>query len=180
MRYKRFNIPNQPHALTFSCYRNRKFFSFKRTRLYFVDSVNSARIKHNFHVWAWVIMPDHVHLLIFPGNEDYSISEILKSIKQPVARKAINFIRHSRPELLRFMDTRNKHHRYRFWQDGGGYDRNIESHEELVRFVNYVHNNPVKEGLVETPEAWHWSSASEWLTGGTGRIKVDIESFPVM
>jgi len=179
-KYVRFNIPGDAHALSFACFRNRRFLNYSLTRKYFIEALSAARKKHNFHIWAYVIMPEHAHLLIFPRNESYSISDILQSIKQPVARKAIRFLRQNRPEVLRLMETGEKHHPYRFWQDGGGYDRNIRDHDELVRFVEYAHDNPVKRGLVEKPEDWYWSSAREWISGEHGPIRVDKESFPVM
>ena len=73
-RCQRFNAPWDAHELTFSCYRGREFLSRDRTRLYFVEAVNKAREKHVFDVWAYVIMLEHVHLLIWPREETYSIS----------------------------------------------------------------------------------------------------------
>jgi len=179
-KYTRHNIPGCAHGLSFSCYRNRKFLNRRRTRLYLIDAINTAREKHSFDLWAYVIMPEHVHLLIFPRYDEYSISDILRSIKQPVARRAIAFLRRNHPDLLRLMENGKKHHPYSFWQDGGGYDRNIRNHAELVRFLEYAHNNPVRRGLVEHPEQWYWSSASEWLSNTPGPILIDRESFPVV
>lgn len=125
-------------------------------------------------------MPEHVHLLIFPKKDEYSISDILKSIKQPVARKTIKFLSKYYPGILKKMETGLKHHPYRFWKDGGGYDRNIRDQVELTRFLNYVHDNPVRKGLVTHPEAWYWSSAADWMSDLEGPISVDKETFPVM
>ena len=179
-KYLRFNTPGQPHGLSFSCYRNRKFLNYKRTRLYLVDSINKAREKHQFDIWAYVIMPEHLHLLIFPKEDVYSISEILKSIKQPVARRTITYLRKNKPGLLCLLETGLITPKYRFWQDGGGYDRNIRSLDELTRFRDYAHNNPVRRGLVDNPEQWYWSSARDWISGIRGPIKLDKESFPLM
>ena len=49
---------------------------------------------------------------------------------------------------------------YQFWQDGGGYDRNLRTAEELREMLKYVHNNPVRRELVARPEDWPWSSAN--------------------
>ena len=178
-KYLRYNIPGDAHALTFICYRRRKFLSISHTRIYFVEALILAKYKHNFDIWAYVIMPEHIHLLIFPKNEQYSISDILKSIKQSSARRAVSFIKENKPEALRLITTGQKHDPYRFWQDGGGYDRNIRDNVELQRFVNYIHDNPVRRGLVVHPEEWYWSSAREWLSGERGPIKIDKESFPM-
>ena len=180
MKYLHFNTPGTPHGLTFSCFKNRNFLNYKRTRIYLVNSLENSRRKHNFDIWAYVIMPDHVHLLVFPKNADYSISKILKSIKLPVAKHTLQWIRVNKPENLRLFATGEKHHPYRFWKDGGGYDRNIRDQNELNRFVNYVHDNPVRRGLVEQSIQWYWSSASEWLCDIKGPVGIDRESFPVL
>jgi len=173
-----FNNPGDPHGLSFICYKNRKFLNYNRTRNYFVDAINRASVRFNFDVWAYVIMPEHVHLLIYPKNEVYSISNILKSIKQPVARKTANFLRSEMPDLANLMKTKEKHHPYRFWQDGCGHDRNIRNYSELMNYFDYIHNNPVKKGLVENPVEWYWSSARDWYLDVEGPIRVSRASFP--
>jgi putative transposase len=178
-KYNRFNTPGDPHFLTFRCYRNRKFLKYDRTRKYVVRAVLAARYKHRFDVWAYVIMPDHLHLLIAPDEENYSMSEILKSIKQPVARKAINYLKENRSAILRFLETGLERPEYRFWQDGGGYDRNVDSAEVLGEIMKYIHLNPVTQGLVENSEDWCWSSANEWINDIPGPISIDKKSFPI-
>ena len=179
-KYIRFNTPGTPHGLTFSCYQNQKIFKFRRTCECFIQALKKARKKHNFHIWAYVIMPDHVHLLIFPCEGDYSISDILSSIKHSTSKRVINWVKRNRPQYLKNFETEKKHHPYRFWQDGGGYDRNIRNHAELIRFVNYVHNNPVRRGLVNDPTEWYWSSAGAWLLDLKGPVEIDKISFPIL
>ena len=177
----RFNTPGSAHGLSFTCYRNRRFLSSDRTRLYFAEALQGAGIKHNFDLWAYVVMPEHVHLVIFPGSEIYSISAILKSIKQPVARRAINYLRKHESGILRFMETGLDRPRWHFWQNGGGYDRNIRDCRELERLVNYVHENPVRRGLVRKAEDWCWSSARDWVHGtDEGPIFIERASYPIM
>ena len=87
---KRYNIPGNAHVLTFSCYRNQKFLLSQRTCQWLIESIEKAREKHQFSLWAFVFMPDHVHLLIQPFEKQYNISNILKDIKAAPARKAVN------------------------------------------------------------------------------------------
>ena len=104
-RCHRWNEPGDAHELTFSCYRQRKFLSRSRTRAYLAEAVSKARRKHAFDVWAYVIMPEHVHLLIWPREQVYSISAILKSIKQSVSRRAICWLRRANPAGLVHLTT---------------------------------------------------------------------------
>ena len=67
-RRRRFNEPNQPRELTFSCFRRIPFLECERTREWFRDALQATRAKFAFQVWAYVLMPEHVHLLVYPGG----------------------------------------------------------------------------------------------------------------
>jgi putative transposase len=177
---KSHNIEGNAHELTFSCYCNRPFLKYDITRGFLIDSIIRAKALHKFDIWAYVIMPEHVHLLIWPKSEEYYIPKILQSIKQSSAKKAISYLQHNKPGNMKWLYTGQENSPYRFWQDGGGYDRNVDSIEILFEIVDYIHMNPVKQGLVEEPLKWEWSSAKEWESPGSGPIPVDRGSFPVL
>jgi putative transposase len=177
---KVYNTPGEAHELTFSCFRRRKFLSKDRTREYFVQAVRDARYTHHFHLWAYVIMPEHVHMIIFPLEEDYDIGAIQKSIKQSVSRKAINYLWREDREGLKFVETGQEKTSHSFWLAGGGYDRNVITCPTLEHMVNYTHNNPVRRGLVEEPGDWYWSSYNEWREPGSGPLSLDLERFPFL
>jgi putative transposase len=173
---KRWNWPWNAHELTFSCLGRRAFFTKDRTREYFVQAVAQAKARHRFHVWAYVIMPEHVHLVIWPARENYCISEILQSIKQSVSRRAVHWVRANNPAGLRLLATGKPDRPYQFWLEGGGYDRNIRDGRALGEMMDYIHNNPVKRGLVARPEDWLWSSARDWAELAVGPIPIDKQS----
>jgi putative transposase len=127
-------------------------------------------------------MPEHAHLLIWPLAGNYSISEILSSIKQSVAKKAIPFVRRSAPAFLsRMKDCQpNGDLHYRFWQRGGGYDRNIIEPEAAHQQIQYIHNNPVRRGLCDKPESWLWSSAADYTGVRAGPLTIDRQSLPTL
>jgi len=147
---------------------------------FLAGAIIRARDKHDFDLWAYIFMPEHVHMIIFPKREEYSTSEILKFIKQSVSRRIVARLKEKNPRALRQLETGLKQPRYRFWQDGRGYDRNYWSASEIIRQVEYIHHNPVRRGLVEKPEDWYWSSARDWMTGEEGPIRINKESFPVL
>ena len=177
-RPKRFNIPGHAHGLTFSCYRAQPLLACNHARSLFADSLNLTSIKYNIDVWAYVFMPEHVHLLIYPREENYSISTILKSMKQATSQAYIHWCRENRPENLTMMATGEDHPMHRFWQKGGGYDRNFWNPKEIRKLIDYIHMNPVRRGLVENPEDWEWSSAGFWMYGKKGRIRVERRYVP--
>ncbi|MCC6494372.1 MAG: transposase [Pirellulales bacterium] len=150
-RCKRYNDPGHAHALTFSCFRRQPFLNSDRSRLWLVEAVDRARAKHHFHVWAYVIMPEHVHLLIWPTTVVYNVGDILNSIKQSVAKRALAYVQRESPAFLEHMADRqpNGHVHYRFWQRGGGFDRNVIEPQSAYEHISYFHRNPVRRGLCE-------------------------------
>jgi len=177
-RCRRYNIPGHAHEITFSCYRRRPFLADERALLYLRESLLRARRKHDFFLWAYVFMPEHVHLLICPRGDAYSISAILQSIKQPVARKVIQNMRVSGSAALSRFVTNRADRPFAFWTKGGGYDRNITESHTLESVVEYIHRNPVRRGLATAPAEWRASSAREWLEPGSVEISIDFDTFP--
>jgi len=172
-RYNTNNEPGLAHALTFSCYKRHPFLKSRIAREYVAESINHARLLHEFEVWAYVLMPEHVHLLIFPKNEEYSISNIVKSIKQTSSKRLIQFLKENNPEALKLLETGLEKPRYKFWQRRRGFDRDLGSPEAIRKNIDYIHDNPVKRGLVENPEDWAWSSARYWLLEEEGPVVVE-------
>jgi putative transposase len=179
-RCKRWDTPWQAHFLTFSCFQRRPLLNRDRTRTWFIDSLQRARTTAGFDLWAFVLMPEHVHLLIWP-HEGAKISHILTAIKLPVARQAAGFLRKHAPEQLATLTAGSEGRRtYRFWQPGGGYDRNMRSIRDIHEKLRYIHNNPVTRKLVTRPQEWGWSSARAWATGTDEPLAIDRESLPIL
>ncbi len=180
-RCRRWDIPWDAHFLTFSCFRRRAFLSKDGPRQWFLEALERARVVRPFDLWGFVIMPEHVHLLILP-HEGQRISAILNALKQPVTQRAVAYLRRTDPQgLSHMLELRPAGRRaLRFWQPGGGYGRNMRSVREVHEKLRYIHDNPVTRGLVEHPEEWLWSSAWAWGWGIDEPIRIDRQSFPVL
>jgi putative transposase len=137
-----------------------------------------AKSKHNFDIWAYVFMPNHVHILVWPKDAEYLMSNILKTIKQSLSRRIILYLKKNNPGQLKILATNQKRPTHRFWMDGSGYDRNIISQKALINSVNYIHNNPIRKGLVTKPEDWKWSSFREWHDLESSYRIIDKDTFP--
>lgn len=110
-------------------------------------------------------MPEHVHLLVAPREAGVQIGNFQGAIKEQVARRAIQWLEQNAPEWIpRITVIEGKKTRRRFWQPGGGYDRNVENLETLQSMIEYIHLNPVRRGLVQQAIDWEWSSA-RWYAG---------------
>ena len=167
------------HYLTFSCFRRQPFFRGRQSPQWFLECLDAARQSAGFDLWAYVVMPEHVHLVVFP-HDGVNVSDILYRIKRPMTTKVLTWVLHNSPAFLSRMahqraDGRITHH---FWQAGGGYDRNLWSPEEIYEKIRYVHENPVRRKLVTTATEWRWSSDRAWETGQEGQIALDLDSLP--
>jgi putative transposase len=184
-RYRNFrkerrssSAPGQAHELTFTCYKRLPLLSKGRTRTWFIEALDHARVKCAFELWAYVIMPEHAHVLLLPTRDDYDISLILQSIKQPIARRATNYLRQRAPGWLEQLKVTWPTGRveHRFWQQGGGYDRNVVEPKTAWSAVDYFHLNPVRRGLVGSATEWMWSSA-RWYAG-LDNVVLQMDSGP--
>jgi putative transposase len=112
----------------------------------------------------------------------YDISEILNSIKQSVSKRAVIRVRRNAPQFLPPMEDRQPSGtvHYRFWQRGGGYDRNVFEPAAAYEQIDYLHNNPVRRRLCGKPADWLWSSAADYAGIRAGPLRIDRASLPVM
>ncbi len=180
-RLKRMDIPGHARYLTFSCFHGRPFLNAPRSRQWLADAIDRARRTHGYRLWAWVIMPEHVHLLIWPRNEHPHVGPILTSIKQSVSRRAVAWATDdARDQLDRMADVApDGQVTHRFWQRGAGYDRNVWTDQAIWKSIDYIHDNPVRRGLYAKSTDWEWSSAREHERLGPGLIALDRGSVPL-
>jgi len=159
-RLKHYDVAGHAHLLTFSCYRRLPLLNNDRTRVWFIEALAVARVQEDFDLWAWVIMPEHVHVLLRP--------------RQPVGTRAIAHLEQHAPAFLSQLTVVNRQRTYRrFWQPGGGWDQNLWEAKAVHLALDYIHANPVRRGFVETPEQWRWSSAADWAGAADILIRVD-------
>jgi len=177
---RRFDEPHEARFLTFSCFKRRPFLSRDRSRRWFIEALERARKIHGIDVWAFVIMPEHVHLLVYPRQRVVKMADFLYSLKKSVTNRSLEFVRREAPAFLRRMeDTQpNGKRAFRFWQRGGGYDENLFNPKKIWEKIRYIHMNPVRRDLCEQPEDWPWSSASAYENHSAHPIRIDFDSLP--
>jgi putative transposase len=140
------------HFITFSCFHRHPYFDGPAARGRFESSLELVRQRYRMAVLGYVVMPEHVHLLVNePGKA--RLDRVLQALKVSVA-----------------MRSRRKP----FWQ-ARYYDFNVWSARKVTEKLKYIHRNPVARGLVEKPEDWAWSSYRHYATGVEGTVQ--IESF---
>jgi len=121
-----------------------------RAREVFEASLEAMRRKYQFSIDSYVVMPEHVHLLV-SEPKDATLSVAMQALKISVARR-------SKPRP--------------FWQRRF-YDFNVYTDEKRLEKRRYMHRNPVLRGLVQNPGDWAWSSYRHWATGCDGAVEIE-------
>jgi putative transposase len=119
-RRKRFDVDLQPRELTFSCYHRYRFFERDRTREWFITALEKARQRWPVDVWAYVLTPEYVHLLVSPRQPQLDLGGFAGFVKEHTARPAIQWLKFNAPEFLaKITVVEGRVTRRRFSQPGG-------------------------------------------------------------
>jgi putative transposase len=163
---KRYYGRGDFHFLTFSCYRRLPLLGTPGARNLFVDVLGIIRIRYGILLVGYVVMPDHVHVLMSepPGSTP---SKAVQALRQRVARD----VRGNGPPGRMVPPTEGVD-LPRFWQPRF-YDFNVRSPDKRREKLEYMHMNPVKRGLVKDPGKWLWSSYSYYAKGEPGPVPID-------
>ena len=123
------------------------------------EQIDRAFGRHRFRLVAFVFMPEHVHLLVYPVTEP-AIDPLLQAFKKPFSYRIKQILKESHSPLLGRLTVRERPGKtcFRFWQEGPGYDRNLSTEKSVRAAIDYIHLNPVRRGLVERARDWKWSS----------------------
>jgi putative transposase len=135
LRLHRYQSLNHLHFLTFSCQDRQPYLESSSAKILFESVLESRRDRYRFNVHGYVIMPEHVHLLVSEPPEQ-PLSKAIASIKREMCRLS--------PQSP-------------FWLPRY-YDFNVFSEGKRIEKLRYMHRNPVARGLVLKPEDYRWSS----------------------
>jgi putative transposase len=146
----RYQQTGEFHFLTFSCFHRFQYLGTPWARHLFEDALERVRLRYLFVVSGYVVMPEHVHLLVNEPRRAL-LSRAVQALKLSVSMRS-----RERP----------------FWQ-AHYYDFNVSSHTKFVEKLRYIHRNPVRRGLVAKPEDWPWSSFRHYQTGQRGAVEIE-------
>jgi putative transposase len=137
------------HYITFSCHDRKPYLESAAAKTVFQTVLESTRKRYDFPIVGYVIMPEHVHLLI-PEPPIKPLSIALAVIKREVSTRL--------PEKP-------------FWLPRY-YDFNIFTNEKCTEKLRYIHRNPVARGLVDKPEDYPWSSFRTYALLETNQVTI--------
>jgi len=150
-RLTRYQGQGAHHFLTFSCYQRRPLLDSDHARITFEEKLEEIRKRHDWRIYGYVLMPEHVHLLVSEPH------------KHPLATTLCVL----KGESSKILKGTHK----QFWQIRY-YDFNVLTHDKHIEKLRYIHRNPVARGLAEKPEYWPLSSFLHYRTGKPGRVQI--------
>ncbi len=142
---KRITMQDMPHHVTQRGLQGRKTFLSENDYVVYIEIMAQCCRKHNVEIWAYCLMPDHVHLIVIPRQKG-SLSSCLRAAHG-------RYTRHI---------NRKTGYRGQFWQ--GRYASHLVDEHYLIACARYIEINPVKRAYVDQPEDWPWSSARAHIT----------------
>ena len=157
---KRLHDSGQSHFVTFSCYHRLPLLAQMNMQDAFLVALEQSRKRFAMRVYGYVVMPEHVHLLVSePAGT--TLSRFIQMLKTKVSIEAKE---RGEREVGKMP----------YWQ-ARYFDHSVRNEEGFVTQLRYIHRNPVKRGLCAKPEDWPWSSFRAWALGEVGIVEVESE-----
>ncbi len=162
-RLRHFDNLSTARFVTFSCFEHRSFLTKRGNIRAVLEQIDRIRSDEGMKVLGYVIMPDHVHMVLLPA-EGTAMGPAIGRLKALSARKILA-VDHDTGGV------RNDGRRA-IWQRRC-YDHNCRTPQTVIEKIEYCHYNPVRAGLVEHPADWEWSSYSWYAGSHHAPIQID-------
>jgi putative transposase len=170
---KRYYGQDHLHFINCSCYHRQLWLATPQRRDLFSQILEETRQRYGFVVVGYVVMPDHIHLLI-SEPERGTPSTVMQVAKQRFARQVLAAKKRNTAQSDRWPDSEQHVWQRRF------YDFNVWSARKRIEKLHYMHRNPVKRALVLEPDQWEWSSFRSYAYQEVGRVRVNLWPEPVL
>jgi len=178
----RFGDSNRPHFITFAVINWIDVFTREAYKQIFVDSPKYSMDHKSLSLHAWIIMPNHVHLIASVNKESIQLSDIMRDIKKYTSRMIVKAIeenqQESRKDWLLWMFRRaaainSNNNQHQFWQQDN-HPIELTTNQMIDQRLNYLHENPVTAGLVWKAEDYKYSSAIDYYCEQSGLLPVEL------
>ena len=167
---------NTVRFITFSCHNRLNLLNDDNAKLIFLKHLDKVRSKYEFKLHCFVIMPNHIHLIVYP-IPGTSIGQVIGELKSWSPREILdNFKLADAPVLDKLKVLRRSEERLVFWQKRC-YDHNCRGMKSVKEKIRYCHRNPVTRGLVKNPQNWRWSSFNYYAGNEYNLLRIDTFDF---
>ena len=180
---QKFNNPGDIHFVTFKTHKKFPYFKEEKCCLILLEELDFYRKKLGLKIYGYVILPDHIHCLIYFEHENLTISKVIQAIKGFTARRIVKLYSSvgSREQLL--PATRkglDKLHfrklKYKIWQTDF-YDFNVQTSKKFWEKLEYINTNPIKHGLTNDISQYKYCSWRNYELNDHSIFKIDYPEF---
>ena len=176
MKLFKSDEPNTFHYVTAVTFKRVPVFRNDYACHLFVDSLAETKSHCTFKLIAYVLMPDHVHMILNPLGK--SISEVMRRLKSSSARLILDWLQQDGDEVslknLALDVPQTGSHTHALWQKGFS-AIDLWSPKFILQKLSYVHLNPIRAKLCDHPSKWKWSSYSAYLPHEVGAVPIEID-----
>ena len=168
-----------PHLVTFSVVGWIDVFSREVYKQIFINSLSYCQEYKGLTLHAWIIMTNHAHLIL--SSDTNKIEDLVRDIKKYSSKKIIQAIKENSTEsrkewmlnLFNFAGKNNANNKdYQFWKQDY-HPIELNSNEKIKQRLDYLHENPVRSGLVWAHWHYKYSSAIDYYTNENGLLKIE-------
>lgn len=156
-RHSRLNVAGSVHFVTTVTLQRGSWFVEESACRAILESFEFARTQRNIACYSYVLMPDHLHALLFQPDADFGVAKMMESFKKFTSRKL-------RPQIYDGKTLWCNHYN----------DMAVPGRDALLVKLNYVHENPLRRGLVSDAAAYRWSSAGFYAGRGEGIVRITL------
>ncbi len=154
-------------------------FTRQSYRDIFIESMNYCRKHKHLKIYAYVIMSNHVHLIVKSNNG--TLSDTIRDMKKYTANKILDQIENGTESRKKWLLSEmafaaRKHKRnskYQFWTHEN-HAVELSTNEMIDQRLNYIHQNPVRAGIVEREEEYLYSSARNYCENIDTQMEIDL------
>ena len=174
--YPRIRVEGSAYYITTNIHSRLRIFTKPSFIILIIDSLNFYRFQHNCKIFGYVIMPDHLHLLIYPIGESSVVSDFMRDFKRftsgRISRQAE--LEGKKDWVTAFQESGEQTQlaEKKVWQDSF-WDQVIISDKFMREKLNYIHMNPVRAGLVDEPGKYPYSSYRNYEFDDNTLIEID-------
>ena len=159
VQYRRAKIPGATYFFTVVTYNRQHLFQSDETVQLLRQAIYTVKQRYPFNIDAIVLLPDHLHCIWTLPDGDADFSTRWRLIKTDFSRRCPENYKCQR-SLARYQKKEQAIWQRRFWE------HRIRDQEDLERHIDYIHYNPVRHQLVDTPRKWPYSSFHRYVEQG--------------
>jgi putative transposase len=173
MKWKNLNFPGCCYFVTNTLRKYIPLFKDPEVIKIAIDSLNFLRNKYGFKILAYCLLPEHLHLIIY-NDGALDISKIMSDFKRFSSKEIFKYLLNNNhePQLQALRSAAYKGQNYAVWQETFRSEL-IDNQKHLQQKLDYIHDNPVRKGLVANAVEWRFSSARKWYLNEDSGLLVD-------